>query len=193
MSSIPNMAVPRRPRCAVRAPLALMLLGSIGLGACALPDDTDKTKKLLQKYGTIEAEWQVRDEANKKTYTYLLLRNQRGTFETHEIAASDVQRKVLREQAGGIDSNGCFLYEHGKTTPWVTQRGPEILASTSMSGDKMRTACLEYQETAAWQFVPEKDRKAAEPPPPEPAKPAAGPDAGTPGGTPEEVKSAMPQ
>lgn len=170
-----------------------LFMGSMILGACALPDDTERTKNVLKKYGTLEAEWQVRDEANKKTHTYVLLRNQRNSFETYEIVATDNQRRVTREMVGGIDGTGCFLLEAGKTTPWILQKPPETLEDAMPSGDKTRTACLEYKDTGAWQFIPEKDRKAAEPPPPEPKPAAPAPDAGTPdAGTSGGVESALP-
>lgn len=153
--------------------------------ACKIPNATDSMKKVLQEHGTIDGEWEVRDDAEEKTYTYVLLRNKTGTHETYEIVATDGQRNVTREMIGGIDGTGCFLLPEGMTSKWVMNQPPEVLEQTRVSGEKTYTRCLEYKGTEGWAQIPAKDRKAAEPPPP-PPKPAVSPDAGTPdAGTPD--------
>ncbi len=177
-------------------PAVLVFVASTAWG-CSVPNETRKTKRLLESYGTIEGEWELRDEAAKKTYTYVLLKNETGRIETHEIVATDGERKVVREQAGGIDSTGCFLYGEGTTSYWIQQLPPEALEGAETSGDRTRTMCLEYKDTPGWTFIPAAARKAAEPPPPPTPPPAVpGADAGTPdggAGTPDDVPSALPQ
>lgn len=161
----------------------------VALFAIACSGPTAKTKNLLTKHGTIDAEWEVRDEAKKSTHTYVLLRTKSGTHELYELVVVDSERKVARELIGGIDGTGCYLMPSANTTPWVLSLGPEAMEDARPSGDKTRTKCLEYKEMKAWSFIPEADRKAAEPPPP-PPKPAVSPDAGTADGGAEEPAKA---
>lgn len=156
-----------------------LIMGALTVTACSFPDATEDMKKVLSEHGSIDAEWQIRDEENQKTYTYVLLRNKSGTHETYEIIATDRQQTVQREQIGGIDANGCFLTAQALTTRWIMERAPELVEEAPPGGAKIQTACLEYQDTPAWSFVPEEDRKAAEPPPPPPETPATDADAGT--------------
>ena len=148
--------------------------------ACSITDMTTKEKNYLNRFGTIEAEWEERNDAEEKTHTYILLRNESGRFETHEIVSVDGRREIERELIGGIDATGCFLLPNAMSTPWIEKQTAEVLEDSRKSGERTRTACLEYKETEAWNYVPAEDRKAAEPPPPEPKEtPAPGPDAGT--------------
>ncbi len=171
---------------------------ALGLSACA-SDGAARTKKLLSQHGTIDAEWQIRDDANKTTFTYVLLRTKSGVHETYEITKVDRQGAVGYEQAGGIDGTGCFLLAYGPTTPWIKGLGPESMEGVTQSGDKSRTRCLEYKDNKGWDYIPSKDRKAAEPPPPPPPAPADPPADGT--GEPADsaasdpgaVKSALPE
>lgn len=173
---------------------AVALLLALVAGACS---GTERMKKELSDYGKIDGEWEIRDDANKKTLTYVMVRTKSGLYETYEIAATDGQHAVDREQVGGIDGTGCYITTYGLTSAWIMGKPPETLQNTTKSGDNTRTRCLEYKDTAGWNFIPAKDRKAAEPPPPKPkpTPPATGPDAGTSApdmGSPGEVKSALP-
>lgn len=169
--------------------------------ACAVPNATQRMKKDLARHGTIDAEWEIRDDAAEQTHTYVMLRAESGVHETYVITASDGQRSVNREHVGGIDGTGCYLLDPGITTTWVAQLPPEALQETTKSGDKTRTRCLEYKNGPGWTYIPAKDRKAAEPPPPPPPpKPTTSPDMGSTNGAPPaakpedkgEVKSAIP-
>ena len=138
------------------------------VAACAVPNATKRMKKDLANHGTIDAEWEIRDDEAEKTYTYVMLRAESAVYETYVITASDGQRNVTRDQVGGIDGTGCYLLENGITTKWVAQLPQEALQETTKSGSKTRTKCLEYKDGPGWAFIPEKDRKAAQPPPPPP-------------------------
>ncbi len=173
---------PARSRRWLVAPLLIGLaFGTFSIGACAF-DGTKKAKQTLSQYGTIEAEWQIRDEEEKKTYTYVMLHTKSDRYETYEIVATDGRRATEREHAGGIDADGCYLTPYGMNTRWIAALPTGALEEATKSGDETRTPCLEYEEKEAWQFVPAEDRKAAQPPPPPPPSPSAGPDAGTPDG-----------
>lgn len=196
------MSAVHRPTRRGRRILVGLLSSSLLVVAGCAAKGIEREKKFLAEHGTLDAEWQIRDEANKKTHTYVLLRTG-ATHETYEIVATDGQRNVKREHAGGIDATGCYLTMHGPTTPWILQKGLGGLEDAPVSNEKIRTACLEYKDTGAWMFIPEKDRKAAEPPPPPPEVPATPPEGMTPdGATPEggattpedkgDVKSALP-
>lgn len=175
---------------------------AVVVAACAVPNATKRMKKDLTQHGSIDAEWEIRDDAEEKTYTYVMLRTEGNVHETYVITALDGQRNVTRDHVGGIDGTGCYLLEAGITTKWIAQLPPEALQETTKSGAKTRTACLEYKGNPGWLLIPPKDRKAAEPPPPPPPpKPTVSPDMGTSdaGSTPEapkedkgDVKSAIP-
>lgn len=151
-------------------------VGAVTVGACSL-NGTKKAKEVLSRYGTIEAEWQIRDEEAGETYSYVMIGTESGRHETYEIVAKDGRQETRRELAGGIDANGCYITAHGMTTRWISGLPAEALEDAEKSPDETRTACLEYKDKAAWQFVPAEDKKAAEPPPPPPKNPS--PDAGS--------------
>lgn len=174
--------------------LGALTLTALIFAGCA--GGAESEKRMLAKHGTIDAEWEVRNDAEKKALTYMMLRTSSGVHELYEVTVMDGKSAAAREQVGGIDGTGCFLLPAGLSSAWILGKGAEVLEGTTQSGDKTRTRCLEYKDTGAWMFIPEKDRKAAEPPPPPPpAPPTSGPDAGS---APEAdagngaVKSALP-